>query len=116
MLTVLQATCRGARTFGNQRLAEVEVRTGDPSIPELLAYFREGPKGYQLVRVLANEARTELDWYDNDLHQAFRDVTAQLFSGPNHMADNDRGAFAEKVLNAEGVREELDLLYGKGGS
>jgi hypothetical protein len=114
MLTVMQASCRGIREWDGRRLAEVEVRTDDPGAPELLAYFRKGPRGYQLVRVLANDARTEVDWYDNNLHEAFRDVTTQWFSGPSHSAPNNRGAFAEQVLNAPGVRPELDLLFGQG--
>ncbi|WP_276352881.1 hypothetical protein [Cohnella caldifontis] len=115
MLTVRRAACRGIREWGDQRLAEVEVHAGDPGVPELLAYFREGPKGYQLVRVLANDARTEVDWYDNDMHDAFRDVTMQWFSGPSHLSDNDRRTFAEDVLNSDGVRSDLDLLFGRSG-
>lgn len=115
MLTVQQAAFRGIRDWGGQRLAEVEVKTGDPGLPELLVYFRQGPKGYQLVRVLANDADTEVDWYDNDMHDAFRDVTMALLSGPDHHSAEDRQAFAERVLNQDGVRRELDMHFGAGG-
>ncbi|MBW5447818.1 hypothetical protein GE107_17320 [Cohnella sp. CFH 77786] len=114
MLTVRQASFRGIRDSGGRRLAEVEVRTG-PGNQALLAYFREGPKGYQLVRVLANDADTETDWFDNAQHEAFRDVTMQWFHGPSHAGGDDRNAFAEQVLDTGGVRADLDLHFGRGG-
>lgn len=112
MLSVIGASLRGMRDVGGERLAELEVRTADPAAPELVACFRSGPKGYQLVRVFANRAQTEIDWYDNNLHEAFEDVTMTLFSGPGHAGPNDRKAFAGQVLALPGVRESLDRQYG----
>lgn len=115
MLTVRQASFRGIRDAQGQRVAEVEVMTDNPGCASLLAYFREGPKGYQLVRVLSNDAATEVDWYDNNLHEAFEDVTMKLFSGPSHGGGEDRNAFAAQVLDKDGIRADLDLHLADGG-
>jgi hypothetical protein len=115
MLIILHASVRGIRDQGGQKLAEVEVHTADPGCPELLAYFRKGPKDYQLIRVLANEAQTDVDWFDNPLHRAFDDVTQKMFSGPSHASVNDRHEFAGQVLAASGVRKDLDLQFGNNG-
>jgi hypothetical protein len=114
MLTVQQSSFRRMLDIGGQAFAEVEVHTADPHEPELLAYFRNGPKGIQLVRVVVNDADSEIDWYDNNMHQAFEDVTTRLFSGPSHAANNDRNQFAEAVLKTGGVREELQRHFSGG--
>jgi len=99
------------RERDNQAVAEVEVHSADPGESDLLVHFRKGPKGYQLVRVLKNDADTIADWFDNDLHAAFRDVTQQIFDGPSHGGGDDRGAFAERVLETGDIRAQLDLHW-----
>jgi hypothetical protein len=107
MLTVRQAAFRRVLEQGGETYAEVEVFTDNPRDPGLLAYFRAGSKDYQLVRVMKNEADTEVDWYDNNLHDALEDVTITMFSGPSH-AGEDRNAFAERILVYDGIRETLE--------
>lgn len=112
-MIVRSATFRGMRDQNGLKLAEVEVQAGSPDDRPLLAYFRLGPKGYQLVRVLENDAQTEVDWYDNDLHTAFRDVTTALFRGPGHEGGEDRNDFAAQVLETNGIRSALDDHFGR---
>ncbi|TJY41473.1 hypothetical protein E5161_13810 [Cohnella pontilimi] len=89
-------------------MAEVEVHTGQPHDPELAAYFRKAPQGYEMVRVAVNDADTHVDWFDNNMHDAFQDVTASLFAGPGEQAESERDAFAAAVLSRDGVLEQLD--------
>jgi hypothetical protein len=112
-LNIRSATFRGIREQNGYRLAEVEVQTDQSGDSSLLAYFRQGPKGYQLVRVLQNDAQNEVDWYDNNLHAAFRDVTSSLFRGPGHEGGEDRNAFASQVLEIGDIRSALDQQFGK---
>jgi hypothetical protein len=114
MLTVRQASFRRMLDIGGQTVAEVEVHTTHPHQPELLAYFRNGPKGIQLVRVVSNDADTEIDWYDNNMHEALADVTERLFSGPSHASNNDRNVFGTEVLETDGVRAELERHFSEG--
>jgi hypothetical protein len=116
MLTVLQASFRRLVNREGQTLAEVEAHTDLAGNPELLAYFRDGPRGYQLVQVVANDASTQIDWYDNNLHEAYEDVTMRMFSGPSHAAVHDRTAFAQQVLGMDGITEELNRHFGNNGS
>jgi hypothetical protein len=56
------------------KLAEVAVRTDEPGSPLYLAYFRKGPKGYQLVRLAAERSGREsggLDQVSGRLSQEF---------------------------------------------
>lgn len=111
MLTVRQAAFRRMADRGGRLLAEIEVQTEDTGSPQLLAYFRKGPKDYQLVQVLSDDADPEIDAYDNNMHQAYEDVTMRLFSGPSHAAPNDRNEFASQVLGTNGLRQTLDLQF-----
>ncbi|MFC5700552.1 hypothetical protein ACFPVX_04590 [Cohnella faecalis] len=108
MLTVRQVVFRGVREQGGQRLAEVEVSTDHPKDSKLLAYFRSGPKGYQLVRVLSDKAGLETDWFDNRMHDAYDDVTMTMFAGPSHGGENDRSHFARQVLEYDGIVGDFD--------
>lgn len=107
-MDVASASFRGMRKQDDRAVAEVEVRSAQPGEPGLLVHFRKGPKGYQLVRVLQNDADRETDWFDNDLHAAFQDVTAQMFDGPCHGGGIDRASFAEQVLGTDDVKAQLD--------
>lgn len=110
-MDVVSASFRGMKERDNQMIAEVEVHLANPGDPELLVQFRKGSKGYQLVRVLKNDANAAADWFDNDMHAAFQDVTARLFDGPSHGGGDDRGLFAEQVLAAGDVRSQLDFHW-----
>ncbi len=111
MWNVASASFRGMRELDNQKVAEVEVHPAEPGASALLVHFRKGPKGYQLVRVLKNDADTAADWFDNDMHAAFQDVTARLFAGPSHGGGDDRGTFAGQVLGTGDIRAQLDLHW-----
>ncbi len=115
MMQVRDAVYRGIVDSNGHKLAEVAVRTDEPGDPAYLAYFRKGLKGYQLVRVMADRSDRELDWFDNNLHAAYEDVTAALFTGPSHMAENDRDEFARQVLGVGEVRQKLDAHFEAGG-
>jgi len=88
---------------------EVEVKTDHPGTPVVLAYFRAAQRGdYELAALVGNDADRDIDWYDNNLHQAFVDLDDNwlLASGPG--SGVDREAFARRVLAIGSVREDLD--------
>ncbi|GIO12551.1 hypothetical protein J19TS2_21060 [Cohnella xylanilytica] len=109
MMTIRHAAFRRILDRGSGRYAEVEVETDHSRSPHLLAYFRsEGGGRYQLVRVIANDADTEADWFDNSLHSAYEDVTTRMFAGPNHGAAEDRVEFGRRLVEYGDIREQLD--------
>ncbi|QMV43776.1 hypothetical protein [Cohnella cholangitidis] len=109
MMKVREAQFRRVLDRGGQRFAEVEVSTDHQRDPQMLAYFRAGSDGsYPLVRVIANDANYEVDWFDNSLHSAFEDVMKPLFSSPDHLAADDRDEFAAQILAYTGVSDALE--------
>ena len=111
MINVTGADFRKMVDAGGLKLAEVAVRTDLPDSPLLLAYFRKGPKGYQLVRVTESASGPEDGGSGGEPFGASRDVTDVLLTGPNHMGLSDRQTFARQVLDAGAVREEMDRHF-----
>ncbi|MCR2802594.1 hypothetical protein [Paenibacillus soyae] len=72
----LEARVRGIVNRRGEACAEVEVQTNDPASPVVLAYYSRGGAEPELKEVLLNDADTELDWFDNNMHQAFTDLTS----------------------------------------
>jgi hypothetical protein len=109
MMKLREAQFRRTLDRGGRSLAEVEVFTDHPNDPQMLAYFRMGSEGdYPLVRLIANDADYEVDWFDNSLHSAFEDVMKPIFSSPDHLAVNDREEFAAQILAYPGIVEALE--------
>ncbi len=109
MINVRDARFRRVLDREGQAFAEVEVFTDHQRDPQMLAYFRIGPKGsYSLVRLMSNDADSEIDWFDNNMHSAFEDVTVPMFTSPDHLANNDRDEFASQILACHGITEALE--------
>lgn len=109
MLKVREARFRRVLDRGGRPYAEVEILTDHERDPQMLAYFRAGQEGtYPLVRLMTNDADSDIDWFDNNLHSAFEEVTASMFSSPDHLAANDRDLFAAQILAFQGISEELE--------
>jgi hypothetical protein len=97
---------------GDETFAEVEVRSGDFKAP-LIATFKQAPSGaLQLVNVTEKREDHKLDWYENNLHEAYPGVMGKLFSGPEGEAE--RMAFERQVLSFQDVRETIEetIFYG----
>lgn len=108
MMKVREARFRRVLDRGGQPYAEVEVLTDNARDSQMLAYFRAGTDdSYPLVKLMTNDADYEVDWFDNNLHSGFAEVTASMFSSPDHMARNDRDDFAAQILAYDGISEEL---------
>lgn len=109
MIEVREAQFRRVLERGGQRFAEVEVMTNQPRDRQMLAYFRVSPEGsYPLVRLMANDADYEVDWFDNNLHSAVEDVTASMISSPDPLGRTERDEFAAKIYAYPGIIEALD--------
>lgn len=85
------------------------------AIPRFLAYVAEQTPGcYDLIRLIRNDADTELDWYDNSMHQAYIDVTMQAFEGSFFLtADEERDLFLRDLISFGNIEEDLRSRFAK---
>lgn len=108
MLTVKQAKVRRMAHSDGEPVAEVEVVVAERPQP-LKVYLRPTEEGYEITQVLSNDADYELDWYDNDLHQAFEDLSDAVL---HTFAARDGGAaFVGQILSSGGVKKQLDDMF-----
>ncbi|WP_219838009.1 hypothetical protein [Paenibacillus sp. R14(2021)] len=111
-MIVIQAHVRRATDRDGIHCAEVEVQTNDTQTPELLAYFGQSlDNDYDMIAVVNNDASSEIDWYDNNMHQAFTDISDDLFDTPTMKTDwGERESFKEQVLSYPGIRADIRRL------
>lgn len=92
--------------------AEVGLIPDDDKETPLLAYVapvRNG--GYEIVRLLRNDAHFETDWYDNNLHNAFEELAEETFINNNEISCSDRDSIVDAVLGSNEVREAVNDLF-----
>jgi len=104
-VNVRSAHVRGIVNRDGEPCAEVEVETDSASAPVVLAYFaNEG--GIAVLRsVVRNDANRETDWFDNNLHQAFEDITSTALDPAD---ETRRQSFQESILADEHVRRDVE--------
>ncbi|HZG56500.1 hypothetical protein [Paenibacillus sp.] len=98
---------------GDETFAEVQVRADGFDAP-LVATFKRRPDGeFDLVHVSERRDDRALDWYDNNLHEAFPSAMEKLF-GAGSDGETTRRTFAEQVLKFGDVRGTIEdtLYYG----
>lgn len=111
-MQVIEAHVRGAVQHGGIRCGEVEVTTDDAKAQVVLAYFSQSEDNdFDLQAIVRNEADTITDWFDNNMHHAFEDITISAFRNINMKTDwGARESFKVQVLSSGRVREELARL------
>jgi hypothetical protein len=85
---------------------EVEVEGGNRSY---IAVFTEARvHDYDLTMLLLKEADLDLDWYDNDMHSAYKDVLESRSQNDNgETMWQPREELKTEILNYGNVREQL---------
>lgn len=111
-MQVIEAHVRRAIEREGIRCAEVEVETDEASTPVVLAYFSlSKDNDFDMQAIVENDANRETDWFDNNMHQAFKDMTVSAFQNVNMKTDwGAREAFKQQVLSSSRVRTELIRL------
>lgn len=89
-------------------MAEVEVSVAERN-DGLKVYLYPTENGYEAAQVLSNDADYDLDWYDNDLHQAFSDISDKVLNSAS--TDASGNSFVNQVLAMDGVQTELARQY-----
>ncbi|MFF2887179.1 hypothetical protein [Paenibacillus sp. NPDC057967] len=106
-MNVRSARVRGIVRRGEEPCAEVEVETDSESAPVVLAYFANEGGVAVLRSVLRNDADRETDWFDNNLHQAFKDMTSSALYSDD---ETGRNSFQESVLADEHIRRDVEAV------
>lgn len=93
---------------GGELIGEVEVWPVKEEAPLLAWFVREADGCLSLRKLIRKEEELELDWYDNDLRQAFQDVTGEWFTEPEPSDACNRTDFEREVLDYGDVAAELE--------
>ncbi|UJF31668.1 hypothetical protein [Paenibacillus hexagrammi] len=90
------------------RCADIEVKL-EGSSETYLAEFTASGDHLEMSHIYKKDVSTEIDWYDNNLHDAYVDVSEQLFGRKASIAKgNEREDFKEQVLTFGSVKKELE--------
>jgi hypothetical protein len=96
---------RGQRK--GQDYAEIEVELAGFNSP-VTAILEENQGQFSLHQVLQNDADYTIDWYDNDLHQAYFDVRDQLFKSQDNTNTNAQTEFVHQLLEYGDLKNEMN--------
>ncbi len=98
---------------GDETFAEVEVTASGFDAPLIATFKREADGSWSLTNVTEKRDDHLLDWYENNLHEAYPSAMERLF-GAGSDGETTRRSFAEQVLRFGDVRERLEeaMYYG----
>lgn len=114
MYYIKDAKIRRMMEYDGAPCAEVGVLPGVVSDPALLVYIVEDQReeGYEIVRILTNDADTSTDWFDNNMHDAFKDVTSSAFTGSMIMTPEDeRSKFQRELMTYGDLKKQLEQHF-----
>jgi hypothetical protein len=95
---------------GDEKFAEVMVTSDDFNSPVIVTFKQERDGNLSLVSVSGIDEEHSVDWFDNNLHSAYPDLTQQLFPPPSGAAMLRK--FAAEVLSFGDTEEMLkDKFY-----
>jgi hypothetical protein len=109
MMTIQEASFVRLGYSGDETFAEVEVQANGRTHPLIATFKQEQDGRLSLVNVTEKHDDHILDWYENNLHEAYPSVMATMFA-----EESDRQAFAEQVLKYNGIQETIEdtIYYG----
>ncbi|MCL6604666.1 MAG: hypothetical protein K6T94_17520 [Paenibacillus sp.] len=111
MYYIKDAKIRRMMEYDGAPCAEVGVLPGAVEDSALLVYIVEDrhEEGYEIVRILTNDADMSSDWYDNNMHNAFEDVTVSAFEGGTVMGpEEERSRFQRDLLIFGDLKKQLE--------
>lgn len=116
MYYIKDAQFRRVTEYNGLNCAEVQVTSGGVEDPDLLVYFAHSAHGDELdiVRMIANDAEAEVDWYDNNMHQAFVEISEDQFGDRGYPAPpQQRAEFKRDLLSKEGLLSKINQELSK---
>lgn len=91
----------------DKKYLDVEVQLQGWEKPLLATFAVNG--GYpELANVYKQDSSQAIDWYNNDIHEAYEDLTTEMFdNGRGELNLGSRDDFTEAVLSWPDVRREV---------
>jgi hypothetical protein len=109
MLTVKHAEIVRFTERNDIHCADVEVKAEDLKDVLLVEFAQSQDNNFDMTHVYRKDVSGEIDWYDNNLHEAFEDVSAQLFLNESkETLRGEREAFKEEILTYGHIRKDLE--------
>jgi hypothetical protein len=91
----------------DKKYLDVEVHLQGRETPLLASFALNGGKP-ELANVFSKDASRTVDWYDNNLHDAYVDLTTEMFdNGRGELFLGSRDDFTRTVLSWPDVRSEI---------
>jgi hypothetical protein len=90
--------------------ADIEVHVEGSDKVMLAEFSPSQNKQYDLTHIYQKEVSSEVDWFDNNLHQAFKEVTSELFENQTDQEINwgKREDFKQQILCFGSVQKQLE--------
>lgn len=96
------AAARFMRSVQNDSTTTAEVEFALEDGGSYIAIIeKEGSGSFALSRIFRQQEQHDLDWFNNPLHDAYPDVTAEF-------ADMDGHVLVESILATQDVRKDMD--------
>lgn len=91
---------------------DVEVKADGLQGVFLVEFIGSHDNDFDMRHVFRKDASNEIDWYDNNLHEAFKDVSEELFNNEGLETKwGEREEFKEGILKFGSIREELEKHF-----
>lgn len=96
--------------------AEIEVTAVSSGAPGLLAFVARTADGqdFEIVRMVRNESNLAIDWYNNNLHNAYEEIAEENFGDEGELdAPQEREKFRQKLLTTGSISAQLEQVLPK---
>ncbi|MBD0381199.1 hypothetical protein [Paenibacillus sedimenti] len=109
MTAVKHAEIRGFTERNDVHCADIEVKVEGFKDVFLAEFTGSRDNDFDMTHVYRKDASEEIDWYDNNLHEALKDVSEEMFQ--NEAGETiwaKREEFKEGILTFGTIRKELN--------
>ncbi|MNH85571.1 hypothetical protein D3C87_492620 [compost metagenome] len=96
---------------------EIEVTPTASEEPGLLVYVARAGNGedFEIVRMVRNESNLAIDWYNNNLHNAYEEIAEENFGDEGELdAPQQREQFRQSLLASGSISAQLEQMLPKG--
>ncbi|ANS75549.1 hypothetical protein AWM70_13865 [Paenibacillus yonginensis] len=112
MYKITNAEFRRMTDYNGQRCAEIEVSSGKAGEHDLLVYVAKTPQGaYDIVHMYSTDIDPEIDWYNNNLHNSYEEISEEEFgaslSSATQTSEFHRMQFKDTLFGMKQIAAKL---------
>lgn len=111
MYYIKEATFSNVTMLDGQPCAMIQVLPGEADGPQLYVYIARSESaddGYEIIRMVRSYADEEIDWFNNDMHQATAVVSEEEFGDQGWPSpERQRKEFKARLLDYPGIADRL---------